>query len=54
MKRGVDHVLHDAFNQSDYFNQSILTTDTTTKHVSVKVNIDNQIVTIGGTAKALG
>ena len=54
IKYGVDHVLEDSFNQSAYFNQSILTTDTITKHLSVKVDIDNQTVTIGGTAKVLG
>lgn len=54
IKHGVDHVLQDSFNQSEYFNQSILTTDTTTKHLSVKVDIDNQTVTIGGTAKGSG
>ena len=54
IKYGVDHVLEDSFNQSAYFNQSILTTDTITKHLSVKVDIDNQTVTIGGTAKGSG
>src|SRR5699024_7913025 len=50
IKHGVDHVLQESFNQSEYFNQSILTRDTTTKHLSVKVDIDNQTLTIGGTA----
>ncbi|WP_459469682.1 bifunctional glutamate N-acetyltransferase/amino-acid acetyltransferase ArgJ [Staphylococcus cohnii] len=54
IKYGVDHVLEDSYNQSAYFNQSILTTDTITKHLSVKVDIDNQTVTIGGTAKGSG
>src|SRR5699024_9750084 len=51
---GTQHILNEKYNQSQFFNQSILTTDTTTKHLSVQVEIDGKTVTIGGTAKGSG
>ena len=48
------HVLKEQYNKSEAFNQAILTTDTMTKHLSVKVEIDGTTVTIGGTAKGSG
>ncbi|NWK83433.1 bifunctional glutamate N-acetyltransferase/amino-acid acetyltransferase ArgJ [Staphylococcus sp. GSSP0090] len=48
------HVLKDRYNNSEAFNQAILTTDTMTKHLSVKFEIEGTTVTIGGTAKGSG
>lgn len=51
---GTQHVLKEAYNNSQFFNQAILTTDTVTKHIAVQVEIDGKTVTIGGSAKGSG
>ncbi|MFQ3852622.1 bifunctional glutamate N-acetyltransferase/amino-acid acetyltransferase ArgJ [Staphylococcus sp. 2S1] len=54
IQHGTQNVLKEQYNQSEFFNQAILTTDTFTKHLSVQVEIDDITVTIGGTAKGSG
>ncbi|MCD8914777.1 bifunctional glutamate N-acetyltransferase/amino-acid acetyltransferase ArgJ [Staphylococcus simulans] len=51
---GCSKIKEAAYQNSQYFNEAILTTDTTAKHIAVEVEIDHQIVTIGGTAKGSG
>lgn len=51
---GTQHVLKEEYNNSQFFNQAILTTDTATKNLSVQVEIDGKTVTIGGSAKGSG
>lgn len=54
IQHGTQNVLKEQYNQSEFFNQAILTTDTFTKHLSAQVEIDGITVTIGGTAKGSG
>ncbi|WP_323704439.1 bifunctional glutamate N-acetyltransferase/amino-acid acetyltransferase ArgJ [Mammaliicoccus sp. Dog046] len=51
---GVDNINIYNESQSENFNEAILTTDTNTKHIAVEVEIDNKIVTVGGTCKGSG
>lgn len=51
---GADHVLEEQYNYGENFNKAILTTDLCPKHIAVEVEIDDQKVTIGGTAKGSG
>ncbi|MDT3995977.1 bifunctional glutamate N-acetyltransferase/amino-acid acetyltransferase ArgJ [Mammaliicoccus fleurettii] len=54
IKYGVNNIdIQNDFN-SEYFNESILTTDKETKHIAVQVTIDNEVITIGGTCKGSG
>ena len=51
---GTQNVLKEQYNNSEYFNEAILTTDKCTKNLAVQVEIDGTTVTIGGTAKGSG
>lgn len=54
IKYGTEHIKDTAYAKSEAFNKAILTTDTCTKHIAVSLKIDNQTITIGGTAKGSG
>lgn len=54
IKYGTEHLLDKPYQQSHFFNQAILTTDTQTKQIAVTTTIEGQTVTIGGTAKGSG
>src|SRR5699024_4843703 len=51
---GTQHIFNDKDYPIHFFNQSVLTTDTTTKYVSVQVEVDGKRVTRGGTARGSG
>lgn len=46
--------LMDDNSSSENFEHAILTTDTVTKHIAVQLEIDGQMITIGGAAKGSG
>nr|WP_263312870.1 bifunctional glutamate N-acetyltransferase/amino-acid acetyltransferase ArgJ [Mammaliicoccus sp. Marseille-Q6498] len=54
IKFGVDHIHTTENSNSEDFNESILTTDKESKHIAVQVEIDDQVITIGGTCKGSG
>ncbi|WP_412521347.1 bifunctional glutamate N-acetyltransferase/amino-acid acetyltransferase ArgJ [Staphylococcus simulans] len=51
---GCSQIKQPEYNQSTYFNNAILTTDTASKHIAVEVEINQKTITIGGTAKGSG
>lgn len=51
--KGIQGIKERVSNPAD-FEQAILTTDTVTKHTAVQIEIDNQLITIGGAAKGSG
>ncbi|MVH47728.1 N-acetylglutamate synthase, partial [Staphylococcus aureus] len=54
IKTGTEHINDANFATPGAFNESILTTDTCTKHIAVSLNIDGKTITIGGSAKGSG
>ncbi|MFK9094050.1 bifunctional ornithine acetyltransferase/N-acetylglutamate synthase [Bacillus salipaludis] len=54
IKTGIKQILQSEFELEENFKQAILTTDTCTKQLAVKFEIDGKIVSIGGTSKGSG
>ncbi|UJW57871.1 bifunctional glutamate N-acetyltransferase/amino-acid acetyltransferase ArgJ [Bacillus sp. A116_S68] len=54
IEAGVEAMTHKDNMSCDRFEQAILTTDTVTKKIAVKLKIDGKEVTIGGAAKGSG
>lgn len=53
IRNGIKQISHTQVD-AESFEKAILTTDTTTKHVAVQLEIDGKQVTIGGAAKGSG
>jgi glutamate N-acetyltransferase / amino-acid N-acetyltransferase len=51
---GIEKILQEEHSGADFFQQSILTTDTGVKNSAVQLEIDGEIISIGGAAKGSG